>query len=74
MRDLKDVKKKVLTDAKKEIIFKVITSVLIRGLLLVIPILYSMTVDDITAGNYTSAYIITAISIVVYLIYRLSEH
>ena len=74
MRDIKDVKKKVLTDAKKEIIFKVITSVLIRGLLLVIPILYSMTVDDITAGNYTSAYIITAISIVVYLIYRLSEH
>lgn len=74
MRNIKDVNKNVLISAKKEIIFKTITSVLIRGLLLVIPVLYSMTVDDITAGNYISAYIVTGISILVYLIYRLSEH
>lgn len=71
---MKDVNKNILIRAKKEIIFKTITSVCIRGLLLIIPVLYSMTVDDITAGNYTSAYIVTGISILIYFIYRLAEH
>ena len=41
----------VLKDAKKELIYKIITSIFIRGLLLIIPVFWSNTVKNLSEGN-----------------------
>ena len=54
--------------AKKEYGIKLFTSVLIRGILLVIPILYSESINKITQGKYNTAILFFVISIIVTLI------
>lgn len=65
--------KKVFKNAKKEFIIKFITSVFLRGILLVIPVLFSAAVDMATKGDYNSAFLYIILSIVITIIYRLSE-
>jgi ABC-type multidrug transport system fused ATPase/permease subunit len=66
--------KKVLSNCKKEFIMKFITSLLARGSLLVLPILYGFAVDGISNSNFKIAYTMIIVSILITLIYRLSEH
>ena len=42
----------VIKEAKKELFYKIITSVFIRGLLLIIPIFWSNTINYLSEGNY----------------------
>lgn len=65
--------KKVLKNARKEFIIKFITSILLRGILLVIPVLFSSAVDMATKGDYNSAFIYIIISIAITIFYRLTE-
>ena len=59
--------------ARLEIFLKGFTSIVIRGILLVIPILFSNVIDYITDKEYESAFIFIVISIIITLIYRLFE-
>ena len=59
--------------ARLEFFLKGFTSIVIRGILLVIPILFSNVIDYITDKEYESAFIFIVISIVITLIYRLFE-
>ena len=71
--DLKKEIKTVLKIAKKEFSLKFFTSIMIRGLLLLIPFLFSKIINYITEGEYKSGIIIVVLSIVVTAIYRFLE-
>lgn len=66
--------KKVLLSCKKEFIIKFLTSFTLRACLMIIPILYSTAVNDISATNYHGAYIMVIASIAITIIYRFSEY
>lgn len=65
--------KTTLKVAKKEYFLKLLTSLMIRGILLVIPVLFSSAINDVTYGNYDNAIILLIISIVITAVYRLFE-
>ena len=51
-----NVDKQVLKESKKEIIFKVITSVFIRAEVLILPIFWAKVITEVTAMHYEEAY------------------
>ena len=65
--------KEVLLKNKKYFVFKFISSLFIRIFLLLIPIYYSYGIDEITKGNYNSAYLMIILFFVFYLLYRITE-
>lgn len=65
--------RKVFKTAKKEFLVKFFTSVFLRGILLIIPVLFSSAVDAATKGDYNSAFLYIILSIVITIVYRLSE-
>ena len=56
-----------------EFFLKMFTSIVIRGILLVIPILFSDAIEYITDGDYDNAIIFILISVVITFVYRLFE-
>ena len=60
-------------EAKKEFTIKLLTSILLRGLLLIIPVLFSNVINDATKGDYQKAMLYIALSIIITVVYRLSE-
>jgi ABC-type multidrug transport system fused ATPase/permease subunit len=69
-----EITKRVLLNSKREIVFKFLASILLRGSLMIIPILYSYAVDGLSEKDYKLAYIMIGISLVVAVIYRLGEY
>ena len=65
--------KTVLKVAPLELFIKFLTSITIRGILLVIPILFARIIDLVTNASYVDAIIIVIISIAITFIYRLFE-
>lgn len=65
--------KKILKSSSKEISLKFLVSLLLRISLLVIPILYSDAINEVTNKNYNSGYYLICISIFVTIIYYLLE-
>ena len=65
--------KTVLKVAKKEFILKTFISIMMRGTLLAIPILFSAAVNYITAGNKEMTILMLVISIIVAGMYRFFE-
>ena len=59
--------------AKKEYLYKLLTSIILRGLLLIIPILFSSAINDVTNNSIKHAIILIIITIIVALLYRLIE-
>lgn len=59
--------------SKKEYILKLITSLFIRGVLLLIPVLFSMAINYATKGEYNNAMIYILLSICITILYRLIE-
>lgn len=59
--------------SKKEFLIKFFSSVFLRGLLLIIPVLFSEAVNLATKTDYTGAMFYIVISIVITIVYRLSE-
>ena len=55
----------VIKDAKKELFYKIITSVFIRGLLLIIPIFWSNTINHLSEGNYQKTYSLIIVIIII---------
>lgn len=64
---------KILKKCTKEISLKFIISFLLRGSLLIIPILYSDAINEVTNSNYDRGYYLIIASILVTMIYYLSQ-
>ncbi len=65
--------KEVLKKNKKYFVLKFICSLFIRAFLLMIPLYYSYSIDEITKGNFNQAYIMIIMFFVFYMLYRLTE-
>lgn len=63
----------VLRVAKWEFILKFITSILLRGILLMIPVLFSIAINDVTNQEIDRALFLIVISLIITAIYRLLE-
>jgi len=61
--------KKIIKSSKKEVIYKVITSLFIQGLALIIPVFWSDTINQVTEGNYKVGYYLIAITLFLSLFY-----
>ena len=59
----------VLKESKKELLYKIITSVFIRGLLLIIPVFWSNTVNNLSEGNLSNTYSLIIIIILLSIFY-----
>ncbi len=55
----------VIKDSYKELFYKIVTSVFLRGLLLIIPVFWSNTVNNLSDGNFTKTY--SLIIIIIFL-------
>lgn len=73
-KDAYFVTKEILKKHKKEIFLKVITSVMLRGALLVIPILYSSSIDNVPLQNYDKAIQYLLLALFMTLFYYFSSH
>ena len=65
--------KTVLKVAPFEYFLKFFTSIVIRGILLIIPILFSEVINYVTDKNYDGAVLLIIVSIAITLVYRLFE-
>ena len=64
----------VLRDARKELIYKIITSIFIRGLLLIIPVFWSNTVNNLSEGNLKDTYSLIVIIILLSIFYYIWQY
>lgn len=65
--------KKTFKIAKKEYLIRLLNALIIRGLLLVLPVLISLAIKDISNGNLKSSLFFVIMSIVITILYRLCE-
>lgn len=73
-KDAMSVTKDIIKSNKKEIFLKIITSVIFRGSLLVIPILYSAAIDNVSLGQYDVAIKFLLFTLGMTLFYYFSQH
>lgn len=73
-RDVLTVTKEIIKSNKKEIFLKVLTSVMLRGSLLVIPIMYSRSIDNVPLGNYEESIKYLALALFITLFYYFCSH
>lgn len=64
----------VIHDSYKELFYKIVTSVFIRGLLLIIPVFWSNTVNNLSDGNYHKTYSLIIIIIVLSCFYYVWQY
>jgi len=64
----------IIIGAKKELIYKIITSVFIRGLLLIIPVFWSNTVNNLSEGNLSDTYYLIIIIILLSIFYYIWQY
>lgn len=65
--------KKVLKMSKKEFIVNILNSIISRGLVLVIPVIWSYALDSIYDGNYNGAIKLIIVSLIITVIYYFFE-
>lgn len=64
---------KVFKVAKKEFTIKFIVSIALRGILLIIPLLFSEVINYATKGQYEKALLYIIISMIITIVYRFTE-
>lgn len=64
----------VIKDSYKELFYKIITSVFIRGLLLIIPVFWSNTVNRLSEGNFNKTYSLIVIIIILSIFYYIWQY
>ena len=65
--------KKALKIAPFQYIILITTSIIIRGLLLIIPVIFSYAINYITVNNYNTAIVLLLSLLVITLVYRIFE-
>ena len=61
----------ILKRTKKELVWKLVTSVIIQGLLLVIPVYWTNSINHATSGEYEVAFKLAIITMILSLLYYL---
>jgi len=61
--------KKILKNSKKEVIYKIVTSLFIQGLALIVPVFWSNTINEVTEGNYKIGYYLILITLFLSIFY-----
>ena len=64
----------VLRESRKEFFYKIITAVFIRGLLLVIPVFWSNTINNLSEGNLRDTYSLIVIIIILSIFYYVWQY
>lgn len=64
----------VIKDSYRELVYKIITSVFIRGLLLIIPVFWSNTINKLSEGNFNKTYSLIVIIIVLSVFYYIWQY
>ena len=64
----------VLKDSSSELIYKIITALFIRGLLLIIPIFWSNTINSLNLNNYHKAYSYIIVIIILSCLYYIWQY
>ena len=64
----------VIKESKKELFYKTITSVFIRGLLLIIPIFWSNTINYLSEANYQKTYSLIIVIIIISSFYYIWQY
>ena len=64
----------VIKDAKKELFYKIITSVFIRGLLLIIPVFWCFTINHLSEGDYQKTYSLIIVIIIISSFYYIWQY
>lgn len=64
----------VIKNSSKELFYKIITSVFIRGLLLVIPVFWSDTINKLSEGNFYKTYTLIVIIIILSCFYYIWQY
>ena len=64
----------VVKDSYKEFIYKIITSIFIRGLLLIIPIFWSDTINTLSNGNFNKTYSYIMVIIILSCFYYIWQY
>lgn len=64
----------VIRDSSKELFYKIITSVFIRGLLLIIPVFWSNTINNLSEGNLKNTYSLIVIIIILSCFYYIWQY
>ena len=73
MKNPGDVTKIVLKKSMKFVVLKSIISIIYRAIAMITPILFSSAVDYITVGDYTNAFYISIVAIVMVIVFRLFD-
>ena len=63
--------KKIIKSSKREVIYKIITSLFIQGLALIIPAFWSSTINEVTDNNFKVGYYLLIITTLLSLFYYL---
>lgn len=63
--------KKIIKRSKREVTYKIITSLFIQLLALIIPVFWSKTINEVTEGNYKIGYCLIIITILLSIFYYL---
>lgn len=66
--------KLIIKSAKKEFIYKIITSIFIRGLLLIIPIFWTRAVGRLAEGSFNKAYFLVIIALILSVLHYFWEY
>lgn len=74
MKNRDDYTSLVIKDSYRELIYKIITSVFIRGLLLIIPVFWSNAVNRLSDGNYSKTYSIVIVIIILSIFYYIWQY
>lgn len=64
----------IIKDSYRELFYKIITSVFIRGLLLIIPVFWSNTVNNLSEGDYYKTYSLIVIIIILACFYYIWQY
>ena len=64
----------VVKDSYRELFYKIVTSVFIRGLLLVIPVFWSNTVNRLSEGDFSKTYSLIVIIIILSVFYYIWQY
>ncbi len=63
--------KKIIRNCKREVIYKIITSLFIQGLALIIPAFWSNTINEVTEGKFKIGYHLIIITLLLSIFYYL---
>lgn len=74
MNDKDNYTSLVIHDSYKELFYKIVTSVFIRGLLLIIPVFWSNTVNNLSEGNFSKTYSLIIIIIILSSFYYIWQY